>query len=122
MRSQFVSPSAQLLIVLVQPAKPNGSGSRPRKSRYCWRTKKLVLSIGLGPFVASLSVIVTVAIDCAPRVAPEGLLRLTRKVSVPSAYESSTMATEKVFADASPAAQVAVPIGFSYSQRGDAVP
>src|SRR6266849_2850163 len=122
MRSQLVSPSAQLLMVLVQPANPGGSGSRPRKSMYCCRTKKFVLSIGLGPFVASLSVIVTVAVDCAPRVAPEGLLGLIRKVSVPSAYEASTMATEKVFADASPAAQVAVPIVFSYSQRGEAVP
>ena len=80
-----MSPGAQLLIVLVQPAKPGGSGSRPRKSMYCWRTKKLVLSIGLVPFTTSLSVIVTVAVDCAPRVAPLGPLRLTVKVSVPSA-------------------------------------
>src|SRR6266550_2904670 len=113
MRSQFVSPGAQLLIVLVQPAKPNGSGSRPRKSMYCCRTKKFVLSIGLGPFVASLSMMVTVAVDCAPRVAPEGLLRPMVKVSPPSAYESSTMAIEKDFDDASPAAQVAVPMVFS---------
>ena len=51
---------AQLLIVLVQPAKPGGSGSRPRKSMYCWRTKKFVLPIGFGPLVVSLSVMVTV--------------------------------------------------------------
>src|SRR6266571_1399195 len=111
-RSQFVSPGAQLLIVLVQPANPGGSGSRPRKSMYCWRTKKFVLSIGFRPVIASLSVMVTVAIDCAPSVAPEGLLRLTRKVSVPSAYESSTMAIEKDF-EVSPAANDMVPMVFS---------
>ena len=44
-----------------------------------------MLSIGLVPFVVSLSVIVTVAVDCVPRVAPDGLLRLMVKVSVPSA-------------------------------------
>ncbi len=85
MRSQLVSPGAQLLMVAVQPAKPGGSGSRPRKSMYCCRTKKFVLSIGFGPFVASLSMIVTVAFDCAPSVAPEGLLRPMVKVSLPSA-------------------------------------
>src|SRR5260370_22261871 len=96
-RSHWVVSPLQLFMVLVQPAKPGGSGSRPRKSRYCWRTKKLVLSIGFGPFVTSLSMMLTVAMEGAARVAPEALLRLTRKVSVPSAYESSTMATEKVF-------------------------
>src|SRR6266850_364031 len=105
MRSQLVSPGAQLLMVLVQPAKPNGSGSRPRKSMYCWRTKKFVLSIGLGPFVVSLSMIVTVAVDCVPNVAPDGLLRPTVKVSVPSAYESSIIATENDF-EVSPAVKV----------------
>src|ERR1700687_5633130 len=113
MRSQLVSPRAQLLMALVQPAKPGGSGSRPRKSRYCWRTKKFVLSIGFGPFVISLSMMLTVAIEGVLRVAPEGLLRLTRKVSVPSAYESSTIGTEKVFGVASPAAHVNVPWVFS---------
>ena len=33
LRSQLGSPDAQLLIVFTQPAKPGGSGSRPRKSR-----------------------------------------------------------------------------------------
>src|SRR5207249_9317935 len=110
MRSHCVVSPEQLLIVLVQPSKPNGSGSRPRKSMYCWRTKKFVLSIGFGPSTVSLSVIVTVAVDGVARLAPVGLLRLTRKVSFPSAYESSTTATEKLFAAASPAAQVKVPI------------
>src|SRR5229473_482950 len=108
MRSHWVVSPEQLLMVLVQPANPGGSGSRPRKSMYCWRTKKLVLSIGFGPFVLSLSMMVTVAVDCVPRVAPEGLLRLTVKVSFPSAYESSTMATEKDF-EVSPAANCKVP-------------
>src|SRR5260370_40359083 len=109
MRSQFVSPGAQLLMVAVQPARPGGSGSRPRKSMYCWRTKKFVLSIGFGPLLLSLSMIVTVAVDCAPKVAPEGLLRPTVKVSLPSAYESSTIATEKD-AEVWPAAKSSVPI------------
>src|SRR6266852_6186891 len=109
MRSHWVVSPEQLLMVLTHPAKPGGSGSRPRKSMYCWRTKKFVPSIGFGPLLTSLSVIVTVAVDCAPRVAPLGLLSPMVKVSVPSAYESSTMATEKVFGDASPAAQVAMP-------------
>src|SRR5258708_2419692 len=100
-------------MVLVQPANPGGAGSRPRQSMYCCRTKKFVLSIGLGPLLLSLSIIVTVAVDCAPSVAPEGLFRLMVKVSLPSAYESSTIATEKVFGDASPAAQIAVPWVFS---------
>src|SRR5258708_38066997 len=113
MRSHWVVSPEQLLIVLIQPARPGGSGSRPRKSMYCWRTKKFVLSIGFGPLLLSLSMIVTVAVDCAPKVAPEGLLRPTVKVSLPSAYESSTIATEKVFDVASPAAHVAVPMVFS---------
>src|SRR5712692_10112648 len=100
-RSHWVVSPEQLLMVLTHPAKPGGSGSRPRKSMYCWRTKKFVLSIGFGPFTRSLSLMVTVAVEGVLRVAPEGLLRLTRKVSVPSAYESSTMATEKVFGVAS---------------------
>src|SRR5258708_2188141 len=113
MRSQLVSPGAQLLMVLVQPANPGGAGSRPRESMYCCPTKKIVLSIGFRPLLLSLSIIVTVAVDCAPRVAPLGLLRPMVKVSLPSAYESSMIAIEKVFADASPAAQIAVPIVFS---------
>src|SRR5258708_4962333 len=95
-------------MVLVQPAKPGGSGSRFRKSIYCWRTKKLVLSIGLGPVVVSLSTIITVAVDCVPKLAPDGLLRLTVKVSFPSAYESSTIAMEKDL-EVSPAANDIMP-------------
>src|SRR5712692_7355659 len=109
MRSQLVSPSAQLLMVLVQPANPNGSGSRPRKSMYCCRTKKFVLSIGFGPFKLSLSTMVSVAVDGVPKDAPDGLLRLTRKVSGPSAYESSMIASENDF-EVSPGPKVSVPI------------
>ena len=89
---------------------------------YCCRTKKFVPSIGFGPFTVSLSMIVTVAVDGVPKLAPVGLLKPTRKVSFPSAYESSTMATEKVFAAASPAAHVRVPNVKMKSQRGEAVP
>src|SRR5712692_9621766 len=109
MRSHWVVSPEQLLIVLAQPAKPGGSGSRPRKSRYCWRTKKFVLSTGLGPVVVSLSTIITVVVDCEPRLAPEGLVRLAVKLSVPSAYESSMMATENDF-EVSFGAKVSVPM------------
>src|SRR6266849_3746122 len=108
MRSQLVSPGAQLLIVLVQPANPGGSGSRPRKSMYCWRTKKFVSSIGFGPFTVSLSVIVTVVVLGEPSAVPLGLLRLIVKLSLPSAKESSTSGTENVL-NVSPAANVRVP-------------
>src|SRR5439155_25050460 len=108
-------------MVLVQPAKPGGSGSRPRKSIYCWRTKKFVLSIGFGPLLLSLSMMVTVAVDCAPSVAHDGPLRLTVKLSLPSAYESSTMATEKDL-EVSPGAKLMVPSVYSKSQRGEAMP
>src|SRR5437867_11867843 len=109
MPSHWVVSPEQLLIVFTQALKPNGSGSRPRKSMYCWRTKKLVPSIGFGPFTVSLSMIVTVAVDGVPNVAPVGLLRPTRKVSVPSAYESSPLATAKVYDEASPSAQLRLP-------------
>src|SRR5260370_4257622 len=103
MRSQLVSFWAQPLMMLTQVA-PAGSGSRPRKSRYCCRTKKLVLSIGLlGPSTAGLSKIVTVAIVGELKLAPDGLLSITRKVRVPLAYESAMMATENDF-EVSPAA------------------
>src|SRR6266480_1007763 len=109
MRSHWVVSPVQLLMVFTQPAKPGGSGSRPRKSRYCCRTKKSVPSIGLGPVVVSLSTIIAVAVDWVPRVAPDGLLRLTVKFSVPSAYESSITATENDL-EVSPAANDMVPI------------
>ena len=54
------------------------------------------------------SMIVTVEIDGAPRVAPEALLKLTLNVSFPSTYESSLMSTTKVF-EVSPAAKRRVP-------------
>src|SRR6266705_1654840 len=122
MRSHCVVSPEQLLIPFTQELKPKSSGSRPRKSMYCCRTKKLVPSIGFGPSTVSLSMMVTVAVDGVPKLAPVGLLRLTRKVSLPSAYESSTMATEKLFDVASPAAHVNVPIVLMKSQRGEAVP
>ena len=57
----------------------------------------------------ALSMIVTVAIAGAPRVAPEGLRKLTLKVSFPSTYESSLMSTTKLF-EVSPAAKRNVPM------------
>ena len=51
---------------------------------------------------------VTVAIDGAPKVAPDGLLRLTLKVSLPSMYESSLISTTKLF-EVSPGAKLSVP-------------
>src|SRR2546425_12548837 len=104
MRSHWVVSPEQLLMVFTQPAKPGGSGSRARKSMYCWRTKKFVLSIGFGPFTVSLSTIVTVALDGAASAAPEAPIRTSVKVSFPSAHEASTMATEKVFRESLPAA------------------
>src|SRR5712692_1778526 len=121
MRSHWVVSPLQLLMVPVQPAKPGGSGSRFRKSRYCCRTKKFVLSIELGPVVVSLSTIITVVVDGVPSAAPVGLLRLTVKLSVPSAYESSMIATENDF-EVSPEAKVTVPMVLMKSQRGEATP
>src|SRR5689334_16021967 len=78
-RSQLVSPAAQLFRILCQAAKPCGSGSRPRKSMYCWRTKNGTVAIGLVG-VASLSVIVTVALEGALRLIPTGLLKAMVKL------------------------------------------
>src|SRR6266567_5175369 len=97
----------QLLILLVQKSQPLGSGSRFRKSRYCCFTKNRAASIGFGPSARSLSVIATVAVAVEPSDAPDGLLRLTVKVSGPSRYESSMMSTEMVLA-VSPAANFTV--------------
>ena len=57
------------------------------------------------PFVASLSLIATVAVDGEPKVAPVGLLSATDSVSIPSANESSIMGMVKVL-DTSPGAKV----------------
>ncbi len=71
--------------------------------------------------MVSLSTIITVVVDCVPSVAPDGLLRLTVKFSVPSAYESSMIATENDF-EVSPAANVMMPMVLMKSQRGEAMP
>ncbi len=67
------------------------------------------MSIGLAPVAISLSMMLTVAVDGVPKAAPDGLLRLTVKVSGPSSYESSMMKAEMVF-EVSPAANWRVPI------------
>jgi hypothetical protein len=59
--------------------------------------KKPEPSIGLIPFANSLSIILTLAVESAPRIPPEGLLRVTSKLSGPSRYESSMIKTEIVF-------------------------
>ena len=67
--------------------------------------------MGLGPLTVSLSEIVTVVVNGVPNVAPETLFRLTVNVSLPSAYESSTIGTENV-CEVSPAANCTLPITF----------
>src|SRR6516225_8140927 len=86
----------QLAMWLVQKSRPLGSGSRFRKSKYCSLAKNPDTSIGFGPSAVSLSMIVTVALAGEPSTAPDGLLRLTVKVSGPSIYESSMISTEMV--------------------------
>src|SRR5689334_1279359 len=60
----------QLSIWAVQKANPSGSASRFRKSRYCCRTKAVVSSLALEGNGVAASVIVTVAVDGSPKVAP----------------------------------------------------
>ena len=57
----------------------------------------------------ALSMIVTVATAGAPRVTPEGLRKLTLKVSFPSTNESSLMSTTKLL-EVSLEAKRSVPI------------
>ena len=57
----------------------------------------------------SLSTMATVANDGVAKVAPDGSLRVTRKSSLPSAYESSMIATENDL-EVSPAAKDNVPM------------
>src|ERR1051325_11475444 len=97
------------------------SGSRERKSRYCWRTKNAMPAlspcrIGFGLFGASLSKIVIVAIAGVLSVAPEGFERASWNVSGPSAIESSMIGIESVFV-VSPAAKESVPTTVAKSQR-----
>src|SRR6266566_2384678 len=42
--------------LLTQKLKPDSSGSRPRKSRYCWRTKYSVVSNGFKPSLVAVAV------------------------------------------------------------------
>src|SRR2546423_8018410 len=83
--------------------KPDESGSRERKSRYCWRTKKPVLKFasqrtGLGLFEASrvLLLMVSVAVEGEQRVVPTGFESVTVKVSGDSAKRSSGTKTVKL--------------------------
>src|SRR5436305_4647805 len=102
----------QLFKISIHPANPPESGSRPRKSMYCWRMKKDGSTIGLLPVDLSLSTIVTTAREVEPKNAPPiGLLNLNAKVSGPSAYESSTIGMKTVFA-LSPAEKRSVPTVF----------
>ena len=67
------------------------------------------MSIGFGPFVESLSVIVMEIADGEPSETPAlGLESVIEKLSLPSAYESSTRGIEIVF-EVSPAAKFSVP-------------
>lgn len=47
----------QLLSTSSQPANPGGSGSRPKKSMYCWRMKNDALTTGLPPVTGVLEVV-----------------------------------------------------------------
>src|SRR5688572_31229604 len=70
-----------------QKLKPEVSGSRLRKSRYCWRTKKAALKLwartGLGPETASFELMVSVAVGVAPSVVPTGFESVSVTVSAP---------------------------------------
>ena len=83
MRSQVASPAAQLPKIESHPLKPGASGSLSKKSRYCWRTKKLGLSIGFA-VLAVLSRIVMVAEDVEASGAPCAFESEIVKVSLPS--------------------------------------
>src|SRR4029453_15818947 len=87
----------QLLISPIQNARPVGSASRFRKSRYCWRTKTSVSSIALGAGAAE-SLIFSVALAGAANAAPVpiGLDSFTVNSSGPSAYESCVIGIVKV--------------------------
>ena len=76
---------------------------------YCWRTKKGVVSMGFVPVAESLSVMLMVADEFGPRLAPVGLLKETVKVSVPSDQTSSTTGMKMVEV-LSPAAKRSVPV------------
>ena len=63
-----------------------------------------------GPVATSSSVMVTVAVAGAPRVAPPvGELRVTKKVSGPSTRVSLMIGTVKDLGEASPFSQASVP-------------
>src|SRR2546427_7277266 len=53
-------------MVFTQPLKPSASGSRPRKSRYCWRTKNSVVSSGL-TITPPIAAAVKEALACCPK-------------------------------------------------------
>src|SRR5205085_5712182 len=99
----------QLFKTLTQALKPTVSGSRARKSMYCWRTKNGVSSIGFEVGCAvSLSLMVTVTVVGPLKPAPTGLLSVMVKVSSGSTNLSSVMKTVIVFV-ASPGAKRKTP-------------
>ncbi len=71
--------------------------------------------------VLSLSVIVSVALLCAPKIAPVALLSVKLAVSSNSAKPSSMTSTVNVWL-ASPSAKVSVPRAVIKSERSEAVP
>src|ERR671937_738269 len=98
MRCTCAQPSSapQLLMSDDQNWKPERSGSRLRKSRYCWRTKKPVLKFesqrtGLGLLMASrgLLLMVSVAVEGEPSVVPTGFESVMLRVSGDSLKRSS---------------------------------
>src|SRR6266545_7087697 len=84
------------LIESTQKASPSVSGNRLRKSRYCWRTKNSVPSIGFEVGAErSSSMIVTVALELLPSETPVPVTldKVTVNVWSPSTKTSLTMGT-----------------------------
>src|SRR6478672_5495717 len=109
-------------MLFFQNAKPGGSASRNRKSRYCWRTKASVSSSAFSAGAGESS-IVTVALagEVKTAPAPVGLDKFTLKVSGPSAKESWVIGIVNVFC-VCVAANLKVPNVKPKSQRAAARP
>src|SRR5204863_1283813 len=108
--TQFASDPHEV-IWFTQKLKPAVSGSRLRKSRYCWRTKKLGLSTGLVDGApVSLSSIFNSAKLGLPRPVPVpvGFERARSTDSSFSSNLSSTIRMRKVF-EVSPGLKVILP-------------
>src|SRR5215213_6770119 len=95
--SLHCSSAPHWVMLSCQNPKPEVSGSRDRKSRYCWRTKKALLKLcartGLGPDTASLELMVSVAVWVAPSVVPTAFDSVSVTVSGASAKASSDTKT-----------------------------